>query len=1144
MASLELIQTTPELLIELGQILQGPPGSTGPTGPQGAGLVFSGQVPTYADLPVDPNQNDAWLTEDTNDVYAWDGFAWVNLGRITGATGPTGASGLVGRTGASGPAGVTGASGPTGPQGRIGNDGPTGPQGDAGSTGPQGDQGIQGQKGIQGVQGVQGVVGPQGDAGATGVRGPQGYQGITGPLGPTGLTGATGIQGLIGSKGATGLTGATGAGTTGPTGFSGPVGPPGASGATGLGMTGPTGLSGPIGPTGPQGTTGSTGIAGPTGVTGPVGATGVQGTSINIKGSVATPANLPTTGNSPNDAYVVNSNGDLYVWNGTAWNNVGPIVGPTGPKGSTGPTGIAGPTGMTGPAGTYGQTGVTGPVGSTGPTGFTGQTGIQGTTGPTGLQGTTGPTGVTGIAGPSGATGPSGVGSTGPTGIAGPTGIQGLSGVTGPTGPQGIQGTQGVTGVQGIQGIQGVQGNQGIQGPSGATGIQGTTGPTGVQGTTGPTGPYGAQIWFSLTPPVSVAAYPLWWDTNTGTLKIYYTDTNGTQWVDADSGAIGPQGSTGLQGISGPSGPTGIQGPTGPGGGASGPTGPTGPTGVTGVTGPTGVGGASGATGLGYYGLNSLTSNTISLGAKTFITNLSQPNTAFANGMRVRISNTSSNWVEGNITAFGSNTLNITVDTIAGSGTFSVWLVTAAGVPGATGPAGASIYIDISQPPYNVVNDPSHTNIASNTAGFQAAINDAIYTTTPKKILYIPSGFYYLNAKLIISGSINIECNTIGKISWEYASGAANTGILIYQSTLRTLLNTINLPMLVGISSTSRVGTALELRGSYWTNINVQYMSQWENGFLINGGSSGSTANDNVVVTVNTMDYVVKGFNVTGTSNAITCVANTLFCKYPFYTDSTSAVNINGINMRCTGAVFVDELNGCAIYSVGTGLRNSSFYIEDCKAGYDGGSPAGTPANLVCAYVGGDQYPGGELGYGNTTPNQTTGYFGGNLCDIKVGVNNDSEPAGTPIPQAGNIIRVRNAGNNNIKILYNDYYAVANDYTYIPVTFSRGEQYFNGGVGSAPHAKVVPLIANGLSIAPGGVQTGWVYHQLINGGLPGTKMQTLIISREYNANPTTPYVSIQATIDSTNNREILLEFINIGLASFSGNIAFYLIIPN
>jgi len=250
---------------------------------------------------------------------------------------------------------------------------------------------------------------------------------------------------------------------------------------------------------------------------------------------------------------------------------------------------------------------------------------------------------------------------------------------------------------------------------------------------------------------------------------------------------------------------------------------------------------------------------------------------------------------------------------------------------------------------------------------------------------------------------------------------------------------------------------------------------------------------------------------------------------------------MNGISMTCTGAVFVDELNGCAIYSVGTNLRNSSFYIENCKAGFDGGSPPGTPSNLVCAYVGGDQYPAGELGYGNA--GQNTGYFGGNFCNIKVGVNNDNEPAGTPIPQAGDIIRVRNAGNNNIKILYNDYYAVANDFTYIPVTYTKGEQYFNGGVGAAPHAKVVPLVANGLSIAPGGVQAAYAYHQLINGALPGTKMQGVLITRVYNP-ICDPYVMIQATITSDDNREILLEFINVGTTPFNGNLNFYITIPN
>jgi hypothetical protein len=48
---------------------------------------------------------------------------------------------------------------------------------------------------------------------------------------------------------------------------------------------------------------------------------------------------LPSSGNTINDAYIVTASGDLYVWNGSAWTNVGPIVGPAGP---TGPTGSAG----------------------------------------------------------------------------------------------------------------------------------------------------------------------------------------------------------------------------------------------------------------------------------------------------------------------------------------------------------------------------------------------------------------------------------------------------------------------------------------------------------------------------------------------------------------------------------------------------------------------------------------------------------------------------------------------------------------------------------------------------------------------------------------------------------------------------------
>lgn len=182
--------------------------------------------------------------------------------------------------------------------------------------------------------------------------------------------------------------------------------------------------SGVQGPTGPQGITGPTGPVStqPSTVTGPTGATGPQGTSINIRGTVAAVVNLPASGNAINDAYIVTANEDLYVWNGTTWNNVGQIVGPMGPTGATGATGPTGPAGTNGFVGSNGATGPTGATGSTGPTGaastVTGPTGNTGPTGPQGLQGQLGPTGPTGAA--SQVTGPTGP--TGPTGNTGPAG--------------------------------------------------------------------------------------------------------------------------------------------------------------------------------------------------------------------------------------------------------------------------------------------------------------------------------------------------------------------------------------------------------------------------------------------------------------------------------------------------------------------------------------------------------------------------------------------------------------------------------------------------------------------------------------------------------------------------------------------------
>ena len=156
------------------------------------------------------------------------------------------------------------------------------------------------------------------------------------------------------------------------------------SGVTG--PTGPTGaasnVTGPTGATGPTGPTGSTGATGPTGAQG---ATGPIGVAVNLKGSVASINALPSSGNILNDAWIVQDDGNLYVWDGLAWFDAGQIVGPEGP---TGPTGAASTvTGPTGPTSTVpGPTGPTGATGAdstvVGPTGPTGSSGVISVTGP------------------------------------------------------------------------------------------------------------------------------------------------------------------------------------------------------------------------------------------------------------------------------------------------------------------------------------------------------------------------------------------------------------------------------------------------------------------------------------------------------------------------------------------------------------------------------------------------------------------------------------------------------------------------------------------------------------------------------------------------------------------------------------------
>jgi len=221
----------------------------------------------------------------------------------------------------------------------------------------------------------------------SGTQGPQGAQGPSGITGPAGADGSDGAQGIPGNNGAPGAPGA-----------------PGSNGAPGA-----------TGPTGPAGSTGAAGAQG---------AAGADGTSITILGTKPTFADLPATGNTVGDLWVIDQTGggatagDGYVWTaGNVWLNIGPLRGPQGIQGIDGLQGAQGSIGATGATGNDGNDG------SDGGEGAKGDQGEQGPIGPIGPQGAIGPTGLQGPTGPQGSVGGQGIkGDTGSTGATGPAG--------------------------------------------------------------------------------------------------------------------------------------------------------------------------------------------------------------------------------------------------------------------------------------------------------------------------------------------------------------------------------------------------------------------------------------------------------------------------------------------------------------------------------------------------------------------------------------------------------------------------------------------------------------------------------------------------------------------------------------------------
>jgi hypothetical protein len=144
------------------------------------------------------------------------------------------------------------------------------------------------------------------------------------------------------------------------------------------GLVGPTGPQGNAGVAGATGAPGTNGANGANGTAGTQGVAGADGTSITILGEVADCTGLPNAGaNTNGDLYILDADdaacsygpglaGDGYVWDGTAWLNIGPLRGPQGIQGVTGTDGADGAAGTNGNDGVQGAQGIQGAQGTQG----------------------------------------------------------------------------------------------------------------------------------------------------------------------------------------------------------------------------------------------------------------------------------------------------------------------------------------------------------------------------------------------------------------------------------------------------------------------------------------------------------------------------------------------------------------------------------------------------------------------------------------------------------------------------------------------------------------------------------------------------------------------------------------------------------
>lgn len=419
---------------------------------------------------------------------------------------------------------------------------------------------------------------------------------------------------------------------------------------------------------------------------------------------------------------------------------------------------------------------------------------------------------------------------------------------------------------------------------------------------------------------------------------------------------------------------------------------------------------------------------------------------------------------------------------------------------------------------------------------------------------FIPNGKFALSQQLLWTIPFDIECDESAILRWTATGGGIKGDFRSHPyglnrwrlpALLSSAINsTFNIP---GYSSAegwaydvnSRNGAGVHVVGGSRYTIEVQNMQGWQHAYRAEASNDvtyGTRNVANIEFIVNTVDFCENLFYAdagpvgSGGVVAFHVYANTAWVKRVMLANAQNELVGAGGTIVVGGQVFHNEAGGCSLYSIGANCADFQVDLAWVSAGKAGDSPAGTAANLVCGYVGGD----GSSNSLTTDGGTTDGYFRGTGIRGRFGA-----VMGFPLSAAPYIggypsgtfgrVRIKNAGANRFDVVNQDI-GVGSA---IALSSTQGEANFNGGLGGALMARRQLVSITVPTLGNFGSAIFYFYHQLLSVGRKVPIVITSIDSSMATSKLTfTPGDRVAAgTYGDGVNRQGRIEVINVSGAS-------------